>query len=276
MTTIYDISHGIGGLWEVHLWNDLFQLNTQDGPDRILVTEIDNLHATAEHDDPRSKKVGRIGETPSPTSPGGKTVTYIGEVQASTLALLRLSRTEFVAAFADPRVEKTMQLVPQGASYHVSPTPFFSARPLANGLVVGPERQESEQWKRSFQLGLRLSDPRVYYPSLDVDVTGSPAVVTNPGDAPVEPYLILAGASGTVHITDGTHALQFINVPSGSLLVNFADHSARVGSTPVELDVANSTWWDSHIDGIGPKATVSIAQTGASSVRVTFTPATWA
>lgn len=280
MTTVYDITHGSGGLWEVHLWDGGFELNLQSGVDRIWIERISGLHALPDKDDPRSPRVGRIGENSYPSSPDGKTVTYEGELQASTLPLLRRMRTEFVAAFSPDESndgERTMELFPQADAYHVSPTAFFTAKVL--GLEVGPEEQTSNhRYVRRFVLSLRLSDPRIYYEGLGVDVThATAAVVTNVGDAPVEPYVnVVVASPGTVTISDGTYTLSFLNVPAGTLLVSFGDRTARVGSTPVELDVPNSDWWDSHVRGIPARSTKTITQTGGTSVRVTFTPATWA
>lgn len=272
MTTVYDITHGAGGLWEVFLWDDLFELNTQAGRDRIRIDRITGLHSLPDTTDPRAVRVGRIGENTYPSSFAGKTVVIEGEIVASSVALLRAMRTEFVAAFADTISEHTMGLVPQASAYHVSPTAYFTCKVLA--LEVGPEEQISNQYTRPFVLSLRLADPRIYYPALGVDVTGDPAAFTNAGDAPVDPVLRVAGASGDVAVSDGTHTLTFRNCPSGTLDIDFVARTAKVGAAHVELVVSASDWWDSHVPGI-PPGPGSISQIGGTSVRVMFDPATW-
>lgn len=269
MTDLFDISHGAGGLWEVHRWNDSLSMNVQDVADQIRINRITGLTALPDHEDPRDRKTGRIGESPRPASFAGKTVVYEGELRAATVPLLRQQRTALLAAFANLAHDGYMELIPDAVAG--GPTAVFFARVLQ---LDPPEEQTSRYFRRDFTLALRLGDPRIYYPSLAVDETASPATVTNPGSAPSDPILTVAGASGTVTVSNGASTLKFRNCPSGSLVIDFGARSAKVGSTPVELVVADSDWWDSHVAGIPPGVS-TISQTGGSSVRVQFTPATW-
>lgn len=276
MPDLFTIAHGAGGLWEIHEWHGGYgsplQLNTEAGDDpRIYVQRIPGLHALPDRPDPRQRKVARIGETPFPTSPDGKTVTYEGEIKASSVPVLRELRTAMLAAFADTVNEGYMDLLPQSADS--SPAGRFYGKVLA--LDPPEELGGPKGFDRAFTLSFRLSNPRIFFPDLAVDVTGNPAAVTNTGSAPAEPVITVAGAAGTVTLTDGTRLLTFLGVPSGALVVDFAARTAKVGTTCCELDVANSDWWDPFVDGIAAGAAVSIAQTGGTGVQVQFTPATW-
>jgi hypothetical protein len=167
-----------------------------------------------------------------------------------------------------------MDIIPQVPGGDSSPTGRYFARLVS--LVIPNEIISEGGLRRRFTLTLEMSDPRFYFPALAVDATSIyPLSVTNPGSAPVEPVITVAAAAGTVTVSDGTHTLTFRNCPSGSLVIDFRNHSAKVGSTPVELVAASSTWWDSHVDGIAGGATVTITQTGGTGVRVQFTPASW-
>lgn len=269
----YDITHGAGGLWEVHEWNSDFMLCTTAGRDRIQVDRITGLHSLPDRDDTGTPKMGRIGENFFPTSPLGKTVTYEGSIRASSLKLLRVARTEMLAAFSDTYSYGTMDIIPQLQTYDTSPLARYYAKVLA--LDVGPEEITEQDWTRPFVLSLRLIDPRIYFIGLQVNVSGSPAAVTNTGNAPVDPVLhVTVSSPGTVSVSDGTHTLQFLNVPAGTLDIDFGARTAAVGGTAVELDVPNSDWWDSNVPGISPGAH-SISQTGGTAVRVVFVPAVW-
>jgi hypothetical protein len=271
VTDLYDITHGTGGLWEKHRWTSasglVFDLNVEDVTEGAFVDEITGLHSLPDHEDPRTKRVGRTGENRAPRSFGGKTVVYTGEIRGASLPLMRFTRTQMLAAFSDLR-PGTMELL-----VHADvggPTGTFTADVLE---LDPPEVQSSNYYRRSFTLGLRLSDPRVYFPSLAVDVTGS--AVTNNGTAPADPVITIAGASGAVVVTDGTRTLTFADVPSGTLVIDFAARTAKVGTVHANLVVASSDWWDANVDGIAPGATVTVTQTGGSSARVQFTPAVW-
>jgi hypothetical protein len=136
-----------------------------------------------------------------------------------------------------------------------------------------PEVQASNYYRRSFTLGMRLSDPRIYFPSLAVDETD--AAVTNPGTAPADPVITIAGVSGDVTVTDGTRTLTFRSAPAGDLVIDFGARTAKSAGYHVEVVTAYSDWWDANVDGIAPGATVTITQTGGTSAQVQFTPAVW-
>jgi hypothetical protein len=273
MPDLFDISHGAGGIWELHKWNGSLELNTEieDG-DGYLLSSIDpGFGALAEIPNRTNSKVGRPGENFNPASPGGITRVYKGEIRGANTPSLRHLRTALIAAFGDTTTYGTMDLIPFVGIGDNSPTARFYAVVLS---LDPPEEITSNRFDRDFTLVLRQVDPRIYYLELAVDETGNPATFTNPGSAPSDPVLHVAGASGTVVVSDGTRTLTFRNCPSGTLDIDFGARTAKVGAAPVELVTPSSDWWDSHVPGIPPGAG-SISQTGGSSVRVTFIPATW-
>jgi len=207
----------------------------------------------------------------------GKTIVYSGLLLGATAISLRTLRTNMLSAFAAVTAERTMSIAPHASVG--GPAWTFNAR--CTGLDI-PEHQTvgwsalPTPYQRDYTLTLRCSDGRIYSVANAVSVThATAAAVTNSGTAPADPVVTVAGASGTVTLTDGTHTLTFANTPSGSLVVDFAARTAKVGSTPVKLVVASSDWWDSFVDGIAPGASVSVTQTGGSSVNVAFTPSVW-
>lgn len=274
MPDLFTIAHGAGGLWEVHKWNDDLELNTEEGDGRYWLTSINpGFGSLPDRPERTTPKVGRIGENIRDASPGGITRVYKGGFRADSTPELREMRTVLAAAFAPTRGYGTMDLIPQVPEGDTSPIARFYAVVLSLEI---PEEITSGEFEREFTLALRQIDPRVYYLGLAVDETSIyPLAVTNPGDAPVDPLIHIAGASGDVEVTDGTHTLTFQNCPSGTLDIDFLARTAKVGSDNVELVVSDSDWWDDHVDGIAGGATVTITQTGGTSVRVVFVPATW-
>ncbi len=270
MPAPFDIAEGVRGIEALWTLDGTFALNDRDDDAYFDLGKISGLFSGADHEDPRAKKVGRPGENFYPTSAAGKTVVLEGQLRATTLPGMRTFGTALRGVLAELRREIAVDIAPHpdigGAAAR------FYCRALQHDL---DDVQEVIAWRRRGPIGLRLSDPRVYFPSLAVDVVGSPAAVTNVGSAPVDPVLTLAGADGDVTVTDGTHTLSFRTGGSGTLVVDFAARTAKLGANNVELVVADSDWWDSFVDGIAPGASVSIAQAGATSVRVQFTPAAW-
>jgi hypothetical protein len=271
MPDLFDIDDGILGIEALWTWNGWLWTDRQ-ADEHVHLIKLVGPHDGPDHADPRAPKIGRIGERAFPTSSLGVTYVFEGEARAKTLPGLRAFGTMLRAAFADVRSEGEMSV--QAHADLGGPAGVFHARRMPGGLQM-PDRQGTVRWSRPFTLGLRLSDPRVYFPALAVDVTGSPAAVTNVGTAPADPLLTLAGAAGDVVVTDGTRTLTFVDVPAGTMVIDFAARTAKVGAVHCKLVVADSDWWDSHVDGIAAGATVSIAETGATSVRVQFTPAVW-
>jgi len=250
-------------------------LNDQGArPEWIKLRRITGLFDGPDHETPADKYPGRIGESFRPSSAGGKTVVLEGEVRSTTLQGLRSKGRALRATFAPAATQATMSVAPNATIG--GPAGTFTYRPLSPGVIMDDE-QASIFWRRAFQLSLRLSDPRVYFPSLAVDVThATAAVVTNAGSAPADPVVtVTVTATGTKTISDGTRTLSFLAVPVGSLVVDFAKRTAKVGTVNVQLDVAASAWWDSHVEGIAGGATRTITQTGGTQVRVQFTPAAW-
>lgn len=270
MTDLFSIDHGILGIEALWSWNGLLFTDREDAA-HVHLMKVTGPHDSADHEDPRAPKVGRIGETAFPTSPLGVTYVLEGEARAQSLPGLRAFQTVLRAAFRPVRTEGEMTVVAHEDLG--GPAAVFHARPMPAGLQM-PDRQAAVRWSRPFTLGLRLSDPRAYFPDLAVDETGSSDVtVTNVGSAPADPVLTLAGAADDVVVSDGTNTLTFADVPAGTLIIDFAARTAKVGAENCRLVVADSDWWDSFVDAIAPGATVTIAQTGATSIQAEFTPA---
>ncbi len=265
---VFDTGDGVLGIEGLWTWNGSFDLNDREATAYFDISKAVGLHSGAEYEPSTSKKVGRIGMNFHPTSPGGKTIVLEGKTKADSLPLMRAFGRTMRSHFSRVSSLGYMEIAPHADLG--GPTARFYAQPMTPEI---DDVQAYVRWVRSPVIGFRLYDPRIYWPSLAVDTTGSPAAVTNIGIAPADPILTLAGASGTVVVSDGTHALTFINVPSGSLVIDFSARTAKVGAVNCQLNVAASNWWDSHVDGIAPGASVSISETGATSVRVQFTPA---
>jgi hypothetical protein len=272
MPDLFDIDSGVLGLEAIWTWSGGFVLNDQsDIPEWVIVQRVTGLFDGPDHEAPADKRVGRIGENFRPASAGGKTIVIEGEARSESLAGLRSMCRAMRGAFSVTSVEGVMAIAPNAALG--GPTGGLNCRPIALQM---DEVQATHAWRRPFILSLRASDPRVYFPDLAVDESdASAAVVTNDGSAPADPVVTITGASGDVTLTDGTRVLTFTDVPSGTLVVDFAARTAKVGSAHAPLVVADSDWWDSFVDGIAPGATVTITQTGGSGVQVQFFPAVW-
>lgn len=268
MPDLFDIDSGALGIEAIWTLNGSLVLNDPAADAHVQLIKVTGLHALPDHEDPSAPKVGRIGEHLYPTSPGGKTAVVTGAMRAVSLPALRAFGRALMGELTRFSTTSYVDIAPHADLG--GPAGRFYGRPLQ---LDPDDYQRLVSWSRDVVIGWRLHDPRVYFPSLAVDVTGSPAVVTNAGSAPADPVLTLAGAAGDITVSDGTHTLVFRNVPAGTLVIDFAARTAKVGAVNCELVVATSDWWDSFVDGIAGGATVSIAETGATSVRVQFTPA---
>lgn len=274
MTDLFDIDDGVLGLEGIWTWavNGLVLNDQASRPEWIILKEIEGLHSGPDVEVPEDKKFGRIGANPRPASAGGKTVVVQAEIRSLTLPGLRSMSRAVRAAFAPRPFESLMSIAPSAALG--GPTGTFMARSSAPPLIT--DLQTTTSWRRELVLSLRLSEPRVFFEDLAVDESGSSSVsVTNIGWAPADPVVTITGASGDVTLTNGTSTLTWTDVPSGTLIVDFAKRTAKVGTDHAPLVVASSDWWDSFVDGIAPGATVTIAQTGGTGIEVEFTPAVW-
>lgn len=266
----YTIAHGVLGLEGTHTINGVAL-----APPGYRMKDIPGLRALPDREDPRTARVGRPGENDYPTSPLGKTVGYVGDIEADDPAALLAAGQALRAAMADTRAPITIVVAPNPADPFAdvsSPTWQYTAKVLSADI---PDTWAKLRFAREFTLGLRMSDARFYVPALAVDETGDPVTVTNVGDAPADPVITIAGASGLVVVSDGTHELTFADVPAGDLVLDFAQHTAMVGTEHAHLITSSSDWWDSFVYGIEGGATVTIGVIGGSSVQVQFTPGSW-
>lgn len=279
----YDITHGVGGLFEVHRWTSagglVFDLNVdaEDADDRVALDEIPGLHALPPSEDPRAKRSGRHGDVSRDRTFGGKPVVYKGELTCSTLPGLYVARSAALAAFADRR-PGVMQIIRH--EDFSGPTAQFTARVLECDI---PDVIASYQPRRAFTLGLFLDDPRIYFPTLAVDETGvDAATVENVGTAPADPIVTVDfDYDDQVTIDDGisqvlrTKALVAADV-DGQVVFDFARRTVSdANGNPLPLDMTFSRWWDPFVDGIAPGAEITVTSASATGIRVQFVPSVW-
>lgn len=271
MPDLFDIDTGALGIEALWTLNGSLALNDPTADAHMHLSKVSGLFSLPEHEDPSAPKVGRIGLNAYPTSPGGKSPIVTGHMRAVSLPALRAFGGALRAELTKFSTTSYVDIAPHADVG--GPTGRFYCRPLQ---LDEDDLQALVSWSRDAVIGWRMHDPRVYFPDLAVDVSGNPAIVTNPGSAPADPVITLAGAAGDVTVTDTVHSLVFRNVPSGTMVIDFAARTAKVGAANCELVVADSDWWDSFVDGIsGHATTIGIGQTGATGVQVQFTPAAW-
>jgi hypothetical protein len=192
------------------------------------------------------------------------------------------------AAFAE-NDEGTMTIVPP-ASYGSMPSFTYRARVIACSVpdeqTFGPDRIETSGWERTFQLSLRLSDPR-YYEAPERSASSTPVgsvsggftaplrapfyvpgsstalgslVAQNVGTAPAEPVFDIHGPvtdPGLVH-DDLDAALLFksgsLTVgPNQVLTVDFNTRQMTLDGGHVSRDRVAwnlSNWWDAGVQGL--------------------------
>jgi hypothetical protein len=260
------IASGPPGIEVAHQWGT-FVLNDRSArPARVRLQRITGLHALGEVDDNRVTSSGQRGEVILPGARRGKTVVYEGSIQSKTLDALRTTTTAMLAAFREASDEGTMAILG-------SVTWFFRAR--VTDLAIDDEQTGGLErvwpFERTFTLTLRLSDSRSYVfasaASAGPFSSASSHVLTVAGGADVDPTFTVTGVPslGDVEFYNGTldRYLTFVDLPAGTLIVNFGERTATVGGVDVmaHLDVANSSWW------WGPDAT-GLAP-GANNVGVT-------
>ncbi len=152
----YRIGHGVLGLQGLHELAGAVVLN---GPGYRLA-EIPGLHDLPDREDPRTAKVGRPGENDYPTSPLGKTVSYNGELEGSSVLAMLEAGQALRNVLADTRAPLEILVSPHEDDPNAdedSPTWSYTAKVL---LANVPDTWEKLRWTRKFQVGLRMSDAR--------------------------------------------------------------------------------------------------------------------
>lgn len=263
---------------------------------RVILEDITGEHGSADAEDSRSKKLGRIGENRGPVYLGGRTLAYTGRIEATTVLNLRAAELALEAAFEERDLPGTMRLY--WAWEAIGPTPGPEG-PGPHWYLTGrvidyqPDEQQTTgndaiwPYQRAFTLGIRCDDPRRYWHEA---ITGGPnstsVTVSNPGiDA--DPIITVETAGGgNVNITNTTLGvnLKWDGSLFGSSVVTF-DFARRLiwvndpGDTPFEdgdaytelLLTAQSTWWNPGVHGID-RGSNTITLTGGTSIAVEFQP----
>lgn len=133
---------------------------------RYTLVEVPGLMGLGDAEAINDAKVGRPGENARLSQRRGKSVGYVGMVQARSLRALRLAESALREAFADCATEGRMDVSPHpgNVEFEDDPPKFFFARAL--GLddpdAQGPPTAKTFGYERTFVLGLRMSDARYF------------------------------------------------------------------------------------------------------------------
>jgi hypothetical protein len=290
------------GVSATHTWRGgVIVLNDAQGDlPRIKISNIKGLYSGPDIVDSRRQKFGQTGEQATPAQIAGKTITYTGVVQASSLDELEwYCNVIKLAQFTDPQLgEGTMDIVRNaligGHTYQ------YAARLVQ--VEIDDEQSYAADampspWQRTIVMAFRLSDPRIYVTD-DQQVLPSAAGpgganitlnVANPGgyDAvpvirilgpTVQPILSRAGAVLAFSFTLG--AGEWADVDFETRTVTKSDGTDLTNGRIV----AASTWWDAGQPGIpggvpaGVVTAITLSQAAGhpgvgSGFTVTFDPA---
>jgi hypothetical protein len=234
-------------------------------------------------DDNREPLIGRHGEITYDSFLRGHTIVYEGEYFGQTLSEMRNLEATLRACFL-PRQEGQMTIT-YHPSYAVQQTRFFLGRCIQLELPdeQGSGRKQPTPFARTFIIGIRLSDPRVYAsPAVSGEtepITGSSGGATPPITPPIT--LSLATASGLLAISnpggfasDPTITLHgpvtnpviehqelgvqlefhrdFVLASGATCVIDFKARTILEGGQDRRryLKVPTSTWWDKGVDGI--------------------------
>lgn len=133
---------------------------------RYKLVEVGGLMGLGDAEEINDPKVGQTGENPRLSQRRGKTVSYVGAVQARSLRDLRLAEAALRAAFADCTRQGLMDVTPHpdNPEFLDDPPKFYEARALGVELVdvQGPPTVTTFGFERTFILGLRMADPRYF------------------------------------------------------------------------------------------------------------------
>lgn len=257
------------------------RINTRpraEGYPRTHVKRIGGWRSNPDHDEAtQDKPTGRIGEVPHARTSRGRTLAYELQQQADSEPTLVSSLEDLNEAFADESVLGLLLVTPwPGHGDDVWATYAQVLDYDDDGQLVYQPDAFPSPWKSDPLLSLRQIDGRWYWWN-ESGTLGTPMVftdgddavlVTNSGNAPSDPIITVAGVASTDDIHIGRDAgggdigrdLWFRGLPAGTLVVDFNDRSATVGSTDVtdKLDEVESDWWDAGVVGIPKASTVNV------------------
>ena len=265
------IADGPGGLECVHQVNGL-DLGEQASFPRYKLDRITGLFSLPEADDDRRPRTAMIGEVTYPSYPRGKTIVYEGRVQSSDLQELREMSTALRSACGERSLELPVYITPDAAwgADHWGYYGRVMQLDMDEEQIVSPLDARGP-YQRRFTLGLRMSDPRFYYKLAGgaglQSIAGATTaqVATNSGTAPSDPVFTIVVPGGTPDIvitntdvptSNGSARLRFNDVPSGTLVVNFATRTVVSDGDDAfaTFDTVYNQWWDELIPGLAPGA----------------------
>lgn len=236
---------------------------------------VGNWHTLPDFDAPDADRLaGVIGERPITGVSRGKTLVYNliakGD-HTGGLAGIEDYIDELRGAFAERGRTGLLVVTPwDGLGSDVWATEARILDFSGDELQSRSPYAQPSPWLRDLLLSLRQIDGRWYWWNESGTLAAPMAfgegddavVVTNSGTAPTEPSIAVAGVTDgdDIHIgRDATseypeQSLWFRGLPTGTLSVDFALRTAKVGSTDVtdKLDAADSDWWDPGVPGIPP------------------------
>lgn len=304
---------GIPGLEGRHEWNGAVVLNDRSVWPRYKLNRITGLHSLGDPEDRRENAVGRVGELPRRSRRRGKTIVYEGQVQARSLADLRLASAELRAAFADQEAEYQM-LVTHAPEYSDA-SYFFWARALQCEIpdVQGSPFGASMGFERDFAIGVRVSDPRHYdaegqdgttlaisvgggivppvtppfTPALPTSSSGA-GLVENTGTAPTDPTVDIYGPVSEPVLMNLTYSLELaftgLTLLAGEFVrVDFRRRTVLLNGVSDyrgKVDLAASDWWAPGAPGLPPGGqTIALTSDAAiadpAHAEISFYPAYW-
>lgn len=273
------IQDGILGLEAVHAWvynNQSFDLNDLSAMPRTRLIRIPGLHSLPDADDNRELKTGRSGEQLYPSHSRGRTVTYEGVIEATSLQSLRRTGNGMRRGFQRRYDNGVMTVSPHEA--YGSVEHFYNARVIAYDSDDEQTRspQSAYRFSRDFVLSVRQGDARSYVVGQQsVDGTNHATVnCSNLGYAPTDPIVQIKGSitNATVVITRGDgKLLTFVGLSCAggqTIDVDFFKREAHNETTGDDwtgrLDNGDSNWWDENQDGLRPETVETVTVDGAA------------
>lgn len=281
-----------------HNWGGFFvNSKKSDGYPRVKLDSAPGWFSTPEtttsEGDPN---IGRIGETFSPRTSIGKTLSYVGRIQsdrANGFGGLEARAAAMSASFSDRSSVQSMLVEPWWSTNQW----LYQARVMDFNADDEQERGDDAQpspWQRDFTLNLRMKDGRFYWWN-ETGVAGAfksvthatAAVVENSGTAPTDPIITVTGvgAGQDVHLIRGVPGgtdlnLWFRGLDAGTLIVDFSVQRAFLNDLLTDVtdtyDELSSSWWDSWQFGVPPGIhTISRGPGTGTSIKVDFFSAWW-
>lgn len=201
-----------GGVESIFEFNGLL-LNVRSWYETFLITDVDGLD-DADVRDERAVLPVQHGEAAYDSYYGGRTITLSGKTRAYSLQKMRDQIQALRVAFAD--LQEHPFIIRAGTP---SRTVKINAKKYQK-LVIH-ESQQNFKYEREFQISLRASLPFFlsyleHYAPISVAASPASATITNLGNFPSRPRLVLAGPITNPMIVNTTNGKQMLF--NGSLI----------------------------------------------------------